>query len=186
MDTRWFVDKLADKQMSQRELARRLDLDSSAVSLTFRGKRKMKLTEAAKIARLLGVPVDEVLHHAGVHEVTRGRMASVVGVIDASGEVRPIDGHFEVDAPDGLPEGAWAIQSRAGDHTDGWLYFIAPPTGIPADAIGRFCVVQIRNGVQLLGRIGRGYVPGRYAVDGPVESADAALEWAAPVLMIQP
>ena len=54
MDTKWFRDRLADRGLSQRALARQMALDAAAVSLMLRGKREMKLTEAAEIARLLG------------------------------------------------------------------------------------------------------------------------------------
>jgi len=66
VDTRWFQDRLADKRLSQRQLAARMNLDPAAVSLMLRGRRKMSAAEAAEIARYLGVEVDDVLHHAGV------------------------------------------------------------------------------------------------------------------------
>ena len=42
-----------------------MGLDPAAVSLMLRGKRKMSAAEAAEIARLLNVSVEEVLLHAG-------------------------------------------------------------------------------------------------------------------------
>lgn len=65
VDTRWFQDRLADKRLSQRQLAARMNLDPAAVSLMLRGRRRMSVTEAAEIARYLGVEVDDVLRHAG-------------------------------------------------------------------------------------------------------------------------
>ena len=65
IDNRWFIGRLADKQISQRKLAKHLGLDPAAVSLMLRGKRKMSASEAADIARLLGVGTDEVLARAG-------------------------------------------------------------------------------------------------------------------------
>jgi transcriptional regulator with XRE-family HTH domain len=65
VDTRWFHNKLQDKQMSQRGLAKLLDLDPAAVSLMLKGRRKMSAAEAAEIANLLGVSVDEVLTRSG-------------------------------------------------------------------------------------------------------------------------
>lgn len=53
MDTKWFRDRLADKGLSQRGLARHMGLDSAAISLMLRGRRAMKITEAAEIASLL-------------------------------------------------------------------------------------------------------------------------------------
>jgi transcriptional regulator with XRE-family HTH domain len=65
IDTRWFQNQLADKRLSQRQLAKRLSLDPAAVSLMLRGKRKMSASEAAEIAAQLGVSADEVLMRAG-------------------------------------------------------------------------------------------------------------------------
>ena len=65
VDTKWFQGKLLDKGISQRKLAARLGLDPAAVSLMFRGRRKMTVVEAKEIARALGVAVQEVLAHFG-------------------------------------------------------------------------------------------------------------------------
>lgn len=65
IDTRWFQNQLADKRLSQRQLAKRMDLDPAAVSLMLRGKRKMTANEAVEIANMLGVSADEVLMRAG-------------------------------------------------------------------------------------------------------------------------
>lgn len=67
IDTRWFQDRLADKRMSQRKLASVMNLDPAAVSLMFRGRRKMSAAEAAEVARILNVEVDEVLRRAGIY-----------------------------------------------------------------------------------------------------------------------
>lgn len=186
IDTKWFVDRLADRKLSQRGLARHLGLDSSAISLTFRGKRQMKLTEAAEIARLIGAPLEEVLKHAGVHEATGGAKAALGRYIDDTGEIRPTEEDLTVDAPPNLPDGCVAIQSRAGDHTDGWLYFLKLPSGINPEAMGRFSAVRVKNGVTTLALVSRSYQPGRYRLSG-VLSADAAeLDFAEPIIVIQP
>lgn len=66
VDTRWFQNQLADRHISQRKLAKLLDLDPAAVSLMFRGRRKMSAAEAAEVSRVLNVDVDEVLRRAGI------------------------------------------------------------------------------------------------------------------------
>lgn len=64
-DTRWFRERLSDAQLSQRKLAQHLHLDPAAVSLMLRGKRKMSTKEATELAKLLRVPVQEVVLRAG-------------------------------------------------------------------------------------------------------------------------
>jgi len=66
INTRWFQNALADKRLSQRGLASRLGVDPAAVSLMFRGKRKMSAADASAVAQFLNVSVDEVLGHAGI------------------------------------------------------------------------------------------------------------------------
>jgi transcriptional regulator with XRE-family HTH domain len=73
IDTRWFQDRLADKRLSQRKLASMMNLDPAAVSLMFRGKRKMSAAEAAEIAKLIGVSPNEVLVRAGADATYRDR-----------------------------------------------------------------------------------------------------------------
>lgn len=67
VDSRWFQQRLMDQRMSQRAMAKLMGLDPGAVSLMLRGKRGMSAAEAAEIARLLDVAVDEVLLRAGIH-----------------------------------------------------------------------------------------------------------------------
>ena len=66
IDTRWFQDRLSDRGVSQRKLARVLGLDPAAVSLMLHGRRKFTAREAVDVAGVLAVEVDEVLRHAGV------------------------------------------------------------------------------------------------------------------------
>lgn len=186
IDTDWFKSKLADKRMSQRQLAKYLRLDSSAVSLTFRGKREMKLTEAAQIAQLVGVPVDEVLHHAGVLNITKGKRISVAYVMEAHGEVRTESEPFDVPAPADLAGDTYiCCQARTAgtdlEHMDGWLMYLKQPKGVAPEAIGRFSMAKIRNGVTVVATVRKGYQPERYRLSGPFDAADVQLDWAQPI-----
>lgn len=52
--------------------------------------------------------------------------------------------------------------------------------------MGQFCRVRIRNGVQVLGTLRRGYKPGRHNISGPAGMlTDADVEWVQPVLAIR-
>ena len=72
IDTRWFQTRLADKHVSQRELARRLGLDPAAVSLMLHGRRKFTAKEAVEIARVLGVELEAVVTKAGIGKGVSG------------------------------------------------------------------------------------------------------------------
>lgn len=77
IQTRWFQDRLADKGLSQRALARMMRMDAGAMSLMLRGKRKMSVEEAQEVARLLGVGVEEVVTRAGGYGSVSGAVADV-------------------------------------------------------------------------------------------------------------
>lgn len=192
-DTDWFRDKLADKQLSQRKLAKYLGLDSSAISLTFRGKRDMKLTEAAHIAQLLSVPVDEVLYHAGVMQHSKGAQVSVAGFLENHGEVRCVSGTdeaFSIPMPAGMVGDDYiAVQGRTVgsdlEYMDGWLFFGKQPTKMNPDALGKMSFIHVRNGMRFIAMIKRGYKPDRYNLSGPVSGTDMEIMAAQPIEFIK-
>lgn len=186
----WFDQRLAEKHLSQRRLARLMKLDQSAISLTLSGKRRMKFEEAAGIARLIGYPVSEVLRNAGV-PVEEGRQrVPVAGWLDGMGEIHclPMDDAQRVLTPQPMPEGSVAVQCRTAasplEYMDGWLLFREPPVQPPP--LGQFAVVQIAGGIRTIGTLRRGYRKGRLNLSGPCCSiTDAAVEWAAPITAIR-
>lgn len=193
VDTDWFRDRLAEKKMSQRGLARAMGLDAAAVSLMLRGKRDMKMPEAAQVARLLGVPAEEVMAAAGVRIDSRGEMIPLVAIIDGSGEA-----HWQPDGQvphpgAGLPAELHAGQCRTTgtdlEHMDGWVLFsnASPTKGVPTESVGRLSYCKIKNGVIYLAAPHRSYQRGRWDLTGPVgRMSGVEIEWSKPVLLIQP
>jgi transcriptional regulator with XRE-family HTH domain len=191
IDTQYFKDRLADRRMSQRELARKLGIDHSAVSLMLRGKRRMTLTEAADIARLIGAPASEVIAHAGVRMDSDGAMVSIAGWMDGTGEVHSLEAGDSVPIPSReLPCDTMAVQCRTSggdlEHMDGWILFSAMPRGFDPAAIGRTSLVRLRNGQMRIGFVKRSYKTARYslALSASVLT-DADLEWATPIIFIR-
>jgi hypothetical protein len=72
IDTQWFKGLLSDRQISQRQLAFKMEMDPASMSLMLRGKRRMTLHDAEAMSRLLRVRVDEILFHAGVRGLGPG------------------------------------------------------------------------------------------------------------------
>ena len=70
IDTEWFIAKIQNRHESLRKFSKMLvgrhgeKLDPSAVSLMLRGKREMRIDEAKQIAKLLNVPLLEVITKA--------------------------------------------------------------------------------------------------------------------------
>jgi hypothetical protein len=194
IDTSWFKGRLADQKLSQRGLARQLGLDPAAVSLTLRGKREMKIAEAAAIARLLGVPADEVMEHAGVRISSKHTLVPICSTMDATLEVLPEPTGMTVPHPGGdLPNDLTAIQCRTAgtdiDHMDGWVLFTSSRMdgNVQAEAVGRLSVIRLKNGVITVAKLARGLNRNRWNLISPVGTMrDVEVEWAKPVLLITP
>lgn len=198
IDTRWFQDLLTDRRLSQRRLAREIGIDPSAVSLMFRGKRRMQMAEAAQVSRLLGVPLDDVIRHAGIHTDTFAPSeiaelsVPLVYMVDGHAELHSLDAGQRVEVKAALPDDVIAAQCRTAmtplEHMDRWLLLFSAPTrsGIQADAIGRYSVMRLPGGMMTIGYIRPGYERGKYAIHRGASVTEAAIEWATPVLMIVP
>lgn len=66
IDSKWFRGKVEERGYSLRKLATLMRISHSGIVRLFLGEREMHLQDAEKLATLLGVPVSEVLEHAGV------------------------------------------------------------------------------------------------------------------------
>lgn len=65
VDKQWFMERWAEKGFSLRDVARKMDIDPSALSRTLGGERQMKPQEIVNIATILNVTSEEVLAHLG-------------------------------------------------------------------------------------------------------------------------
>lgn len=208
INTQWFIERLADAQMSQRGLAKAIQMDAAAVSLMLRGKRRMQINEAAEIARTLHLQLSDVLLHAGLHAgeaaglvaptkkaATGGRssMVPLAYVIDGTAELRPIEPESRVELCSDLPPDAVAAQARTAmsplQSMDRWLIaFRRRSTHDPiSESIDRYCVVQLDDGRMTFGYLRPGYTSGRYIIHGTGrDGVEVAVAWAEPVLIIKP
>lgn len=140
----------------------------------------MKLHEAAQIAQILSIPIDDVLHHAGVLTLSKGAMISVAGFLEVTGEVRCVnpEDSFSIPMPPGLIGDDYiAIQARTAgsdlEYMDGWIFYGKQPSGMNKESIGRMCFVHMKNGMRIIAHVKRGYRPDRYNLSGPVSASDA-------------
>lgn len=190
INTDWFKGLMADRRISQRELAKRLGVDHSALSLAFRGKRQMKMSEAADLARLLGVPVSEVMENAGIQ--AESKTVPFRGWIDSHNEFHSEDSETRIPSPTVMPVGSFAIQYRTSgtpmEHLDGWMMFVrAPREGVPPECFNKLCLVRLSEGVQMTGVVKRGYQKGRYnlVMNAAQQINDVQLDWAALITHIE-
>lgn len=202
IDKKWFVDSLKRRNRSVRGLARHLDVNVSAMSRMLSGERRMKIEEANLIASFLGVPVEEVLRHAGV--VLDGGSSSARIILAASvnemGEVLllpeprplpPITTERARAACSKVEGQIVAAQIRAADGAlavwdDALVLFQATGDVDPA-SVGCLSIVRLRDGVQLLAHLSRARKTGEALLRLPAgELRDVVLQTASPVLAVLP
>lgn len=193
MNTDWFRQKLSERKLSQRGLAKLMELDPAAVSLMLRGQRKMTNEEALQISGFLGVKVTEVLRQAGIDVTDDVRSVNVTGYIDDTAIVTlfPRRTADKVIGPADCPVGTYALQMRIPNSAkDGWMYFISPAEEDPRNCLGKVCCIALDNGEHVLSSLQRGYRTGTYNLircsTGTALRTDANVTWASPVLWIKP
>lgn len=188
VNRRYFETLLANHRISMRQLAERMGMSHSQLSVTFSGSRRMQMDEAVKLSEIFGEPLYAIMENAGVPV---GRAASarsiVVGAAAGDGTVSKIDGTPPEIAVGDLPDDSIAIQCRTADTPlswmDGWTVFCRKPDGMDPSSLGRFCFLKIKDGPAALAAIKRGYVEGTFNLSGPYQAENVAIEWASPILM---
>lgn len=190
-NTKWFKEKLAERDMSMRRLAKHLGLDPAAVSLTLRGMRKMTSPEAHQIGQLLGVQVTEVLRQAGVPISDDVRTVPWAQYVTSKGQVKELaaPGKRQVGPPD-LPADGFALQVRSPASVyDKWMVFCSGAKLAAEGAVGRLSVVKCGEELYL-GTLQEGYDAGTYnivlTVPSPGALENKKITWACPVLWIRP
>ncbi len=152
-----------------REVAKRMDAWPAGISRALDGKRKMPLQEAAGLARVLAVPLAEVMLNAGIEEAKQvGRRTSIIG--HATGvDVEPLSGDVieRIPVPDFLPDDVVAIQYHTAGtqdaYRDGWVLFLGGKTD-PSECLGKFCLVAVEDNGWMLGTVQRGYSTGTFNI----------------------
>lgn len=193
MNTLWFKGQLKDKHLSQRGLAKLLSLDNSAVSLMLRGKRRMTLQEAHRIAEILGVATTEVMREAGIAVEDDIRRVPVAAVADGEGGIKLLAArtHDKVTAPADVPSDAYAVQVRSpGNPKDGWVFYVSAGQQDPRERIDTLCLVAMHDGSQTLAYVRRGYRKDTFNLIALTDHGklmqDSIVSWVSPVLWIRP
>lgn len=189
----WFVSRLQALKISQRRLAKMIDLDPSAVTLMLTGRRKMKTDEVHKIANIFNVSVAEVMRHAGIDVTDDVRKVKIKGFIGDKSRVTffedaPLDWAV---APADVPNDSFCLQVRQPNSSnDGWLIFVSGEKTTAQSLIDRPALVELDDGTQMTCLIRRGYKAGTsnlYSLHGTAElHENQQVAWASPVLWIRP
>lgn len=171
MLTKWFRDQLSYLDMTQKDLARHLEIDPSSVSLMFQGKRKMSMKEANQMAKLFGVDLWVVLEAAGLNvtEAPQAVTATLRGIVKDELKVSWLTGPDATGvAVEGVQGLGWEClrfetAQTPWDGLDGALALYRPgEEQIDPGAIGRLSVVRVKgDGVGRVRVVRRGYDRGR-------------------------
>lgn len=192
VNTRWFRERLAERDMSMRRLAKLLELDPSAVSLMLRGKRTMTADEANRISGLLTIPVTEVLAQAGIPIEDDARSFPVKAWVDARGALHTITAKNarRVVGPRDVPGAGLAVQIRASElASDGWVLFSGAFDARAEAFIDRLCIVELAGNGHMVATLKRGYDSEKFNLvpfTGAATVDNVAVKAAAPVLWIRP
>lgn len=191
VNRRFFDNLIAERGLSLRQLATRMGMSHSQLSLTFSGMRRMQLEEACKLASILGVTLQKVAVEAGIEGARQaGRRATVIGALRGNGEVELYEGKGVVqrtNCPEGLPQNVEVIQARTADSPlswlDGWLFYFDPETDGLTNSLGRLSYIELEDGRKVVAALRRGYQEGTYALSGPFNSESEKVASATPILM---
>jgi len=182
------------KRLSQERLATMLNSGRSTIAKLEGGRMELTARWMDRIGLILGVDPAELLPGAQSREV------EVIGYIGAGAEVFPLDeqprgeGLYQVQCPRGLDPAKTVAAEIRGDSMlpieDGWVvYWVRMHEGVPIDALGHLCVVQVANGgPRLIKHLRKGYSPGRFNLvsSNAAIREDVLLEWASRVRAVLP
>lgn len=202
IDKAWFMEQLQNQGKSVRGLARHMDLDPSAVSRMLSGERRMRMEEAAEIARFLSAPVNEVINHAGVAIDLDGRPTRIIltSVITETGAMERLTDPRALPqslieraqaAVHGVNETVIAAQIRATDGPlvlwDDAIVLFRPTETVSHDAIDALAICRLHSGEQILAKIERARKTGEARVlDVANTRREVVLQTATPVLAVLP
>lgn len=158
------------------------------------GQYELTINDAAALARALECDTAALLPGA------ESRVVPLVGKVGAGTQVFPLDDHAkgagldEVEAPANLDPRKTVAVEIDGDSMfpleSGWvLFYSREPDRRPEDLIGKLCIVKLADtGAMMVKQLRRGFERERFTLVSsnapPIENV--RLEWAAPVLGMQP
>ena len=175
IDDKWMRLMIDRSGHSLRSFAGAVGIDPSAFLRTLKGKRRLQLDEAQRMAGVMGVDVSDVLAHAGVKLRVPGTNGATAKVVAKAGPA-PIGGR--VDAADGsvvfAPTKASASAqivalAIVGDpFLEGWRVLCEPGEVLATPGAGVDAgIVQTKGGKLLLRKVRPAFAKGRYDL-GPV------------------
>lgn len=184
----WFVDRIADRELTAGKLAAMMGLSRSLMSKRLSGHIPITLAEAADMARMLGVDVTEIMRHSGI-SLPGGSKAKIVGQCSGLGAVVAAGkkGPKEIEVACSSLATLRGVLVGHDGALEGWVALFAPSAKLQPEAVGRLAIVGAGSKTWL-GVLARGAARGRWNVAdlaGAVLAADLAVESASPVQWVR-
>lgn len=200
MEKRWFQDRLRQLGKTQRGLAKHMGLDPSRITEILNQSRSTKIEEAVEMAEYLETSLEDVVSKLGTF-VNRDAKASslVVGYVGAGETVYSVDDHekgsglYKIEAPQDEGGGVCVVvrgNSMSPRFRDGEHLGYSREDGLDlAKCYGRECVVQTKDGRQLVKIVEPGNIAGEVTLVSvnsgtPIEQ-NVPVEWVAPVTWVK-
>jgi transcriptional regulator with XRE-family HTH domain len=145
MDKTWFREKLEARDLNQSRVGVLLGLGRSQISKILNGTRELSPQEAADMARILGVPLDDLLRHAGVSvQTTAQNAAPIFGVATANGTIKTkFKGPHKIEPLGSAYSAARAVVlDNESGPLSGWAFFFDTVTRGYSAAVGLLAVVE--------------------------------------------
>ncbi len=200
MEKQWFQNRLRQLGKTQRGLATHMGLDPSRITEILNQSRSIKIEEAVEMAEYLETSLDDLVTRLGAAVNPDARASSlVVGYVGAGETVLSIDDHekgsglYKIEAPQGEGGGVCVVvrgSSMSPRFRDGEHLGYSRDEGLDlAKCYGRECVVQTKDGRQLVKIVEPGNAPGQVTLVSvnaatPIEQ-NVAVEWVAPVTWVK-
>lgn len=191
VDTAWFRRRLAELDMTQAALAQAVDIDTAALSLLLRGRRRLGIEEVGPLARSLRVSPVELLRRAGVD--SPADEVAIAGSVGSRGAITWTDTAHTVPLPPDAPSDAVALRCSAelSPLWRGWVLIAhARHESHTLDVVGRLAICQAEGDpAATVAHVERGIDRDRFDLTPPGGGdtlQDVRLAWAAPILWIRP
>jgi len=200
INSRWFKLRLIEKGLSQRDLAKRLGVEPSALNHMVNGRRSINKEYLDTIAKLLGLTLPELLaglKHTETTPEAHGEL-EIAGWIDGALIVHKGHPKGPRNAPN--PQAGASVESievlrcqtmgSQFDGIDGALVYYYPTNRVDPDSLQRLCIVEIgsKGGVRAMRVVKRGYSVGRYNLalfNGVISEEDCEITSSAPVMWMK-
>jgi transcriptional regulator with XRE-family HTH domain len=194
MNKAWFTDKIEQKGLTQKDIAARLDIQAPHVSRLLSGQRRLQINEAVELAKMLDVPLDDILINAGIRlpqsVETASRIVQIHGFVDADLKVN------EATKPLGKAPGLTGVKAyrvlrfQTNNAWDGVLLYYKSTESPRSELIGARAIVKIQGASGLHFRyVKKGYSAGHHRLLNPFTETeletDAKIAEAYPVICLR-